>query len=290
MNPARLKVLIVGLGQIGGSIGIDLIRNELVAEVLGFDVEETTVAEALRRQAINSAALSLKDGVNRADLIILATPIRKIIELIPHVVSFANHEVGIMDVAGTKTEIFAALAALPDHPPINYISTHPLAGNEKAGITAAEQGKFRGTDFIMVPGQDTENKWIETVTFIIKSLGAQPLLMTAEEHDRLIAVTSHLPYIFSLALTDLAVKYGQTNPHIWNLIGGSFKSATRVAVSSPDLTLDMFLTNKKELGSVVDELIDELRLLKEKIEDNDEASLKRVIIKAASKIKELHNE
>jgi prephenate dehydrogenase len=285
MIPTRLKVLIVGLGQIGGSIGIDMIRNDLVNEVIGFDVDETTVAEALRRRAINSAALSLKDGVNRADLIILATPIRKIIELIPHVVSFANHEVAIMDVAGTKTEIFKALADIPE--PVNYISTHPLAGNEKTGITAAGEWKFRGVDFILVPANGTEDKWIETVTLIIRSLGAQPLIMTAEKHDRLIAITSHLPYIFSLALTDLAVKYGQTNPHIWNLIGGSFKSATRVAVSSPDLTLDMFLTNKKELGTIVDELIDELRLIKEKIQNGDESLLKRMIIKAASKIKEL---
>jgi len=288
MNPTRMKVLIVGLGQIGGSIGIDMIRNDLVNEVIGFDVDETTVAEALRRQVINSAALSLKDGVNRADLIILATPIRKVIELIPHVVSFANHEVAIMDVAGTKTEIFRSLTDLPAT--VNYISTHPLAGDEGTGITAADEGKFRGADFILVPLPGTDDKWIEMVTLIIRSLGAQPLIMTAEEHDRLIAVTSHLPYIFSLALTDLAAKNGQTNPHIWNLIGGSFKSATRVALSSPDLTLDMFLTNRKELGTIVDELIDELRLIKEKIQNGDESSLKRMIIKAASKIKELQNE
>ncbi len=284
----HLKVLIVGLGQIGGSIGIDLVKNRLVDEVLGFDIDATTIQEALRRQAINSAVSSLKEGVRQVDLVILAVPIRKIIELIPDCLSSAREGTTFMDVAGTKTEIFAVLDKIPA--PVNYISCHPLAGNEKRGIEAAESAKFRDTDFIFVPFEGIAQSSLELIRSIVQSLGARPLIMSAEEHDRLISLTSHLPYLFALALTSLAIRQGKDNEKIWNLIGGSFKSATRVAVSSPDLTLDMFLTNKKYLGTRVNELIAELTEIKEKIQDGDEKYLEKLIKLTGTKVKELQSE
>jgi prephenate dehydrogenase len=114
--------------------------------------------------------------------------------------------------------------------------------------------------------------------------------MTAKEHDRMIAVTSNLPYLLAVGLMRLATKEAESDEDLWNLIGGSFKGATRVAASSPELTLDMFLTNRKSILKAVDGVIAELHSLRELIEKGDEQALKDIIEKVAAKARSIRSE
>ncbi|MFQ6002383.1 MAG: prephenate dehydrogenase [Candidatus Zixiibacteriota bacterium] len=271
----QLKVLIVGLGQIGGSLGMDLVKKRLVAEVVGFDIDKTLAKKAKRLRAVDSMANSLSEGIGKADLIILAIPIREIKKLIPFVGQYIKKETVVLDVGSTKVEILRRVSELDQR--INFIGGHPLAGSEKCGLKAAQAGKFANTTFVLIPFPETKSEWVSTVKKLVRSLGAKPLFMTAEEHDRLIALTSSLPYLFSIALMHQAAKYEEKYKKIWDLVGGSFISATRVARSSPGLTLDMFLANRKNVGNVIEQMMVELANLKQMIEKGEEKTLKNLI-------------
>lgn len=281
-NLNELKVLIVGLGQIGGSIGIDLVARNLVARVTGYDIDPDIAQRAVNRKIVHGAVSSLEDGVRNSDLVILAAPIREIIKMMPRVCEVIDDSAAIMDMAGTKTEILKTVSRCGR--PINYIGGHPMAGNENSGLQAVQRQKFRGRMFVLTQhdGSDS-NEWLYTIMHLVTKIGGRPIVLSSEEHDKLIALTSHLPYLFALTLTRMAADRGETNCNVWNLAAGSFKSATRVAGSSTDLTLDMFLTNRANIGAVVDEMVADLMNLKRMIEAGDESSLKIMINDITSK-------
>jgi prephenate dehydrogenase len=274
-KPIDLKVLIVGLGQIGGSIGLDLVEQGLVAQVTGYDKDPFVANRAVDQNVIHKAATSLEEEISRSDLVILAAPIREIIKLIPTVCNVIDDSSAILDMAGTKVEILEAVSKCGCA--VNYIGGHPLAGSEKIGLDAAERQKFAGRTFVLTPSESVSKDWLDTVMHLISMLGAKPMIMSAEEHDRLIALTSHLPYALSLALMQMFAECKESNHNVGNLAAGSFKSATRVAGSSPELTLDMFLTNRDNITIVLDDIISHLSALKDIIQSGDEASLSELI-------------
>lgn len=276
-NLAQLKVLIVGLGQIGGSLALDLVQRSLVAKVIGFDREQAIADEAEKRGAVHAVVYSLEDGLHQADLVILAVPIREIIKLLPRLADSINADTAILDVGGTKSEILKTASRLGIS--ARYIGGHPIAGSENYGLSSAAPGKFKNQTFALIPSETTNEHWLHTIKALVKGLGATPLILTAEEHDRLIALTSHLPYVISLALVRLAARHTDQSGNVWNLMGGSFRSATRVAASAPDLTLDMFLTNRKTIPPAIDELIAQLATIRKIIDAGDEKSLHTLVTK-----------
>jgi len=286
-NLAQLKVLIVGLGQIGGSIALDLVQRASVAKVIGFDREQTIAARAQRMGAVHTAVHSLEEGLRHADLVILAVPVREIIRLLPLLADSINDDMTIMDVGSTKGEILETVSRLGIQ--ASYIGGHPLAGSEQYGLSSAEPGKFNNRTFALIPSAKTDQRRLQTVKALVKGLGANPLILTVEEHDRLIAFTSHLPYVISLALIRVAAQYADQSGNVRNLIGGSFRSATRVAVSSPDLTLDMFLTNRKNIPLVIDEFIAQLSTIKKMIGAGDERLLQTLVTEVRKNNREFHD-
>jgi prephenate dehydrogenase len=271
-----LKVLIVGLGQIGGSIGYDLVADQIVAEVIGYDKNPEISRRAVDLNIIHRAAVSLKSEIPLVDLVILTAPIRQIIDLIPLICSAIDASGAVLDMAGTKMAIFDAVAR--SGRAVHYIGGHPLAGNEKRGLEAAARHKFYNRIVTLTPfDRKNDEEWFYTVMHLVTRLGARPLSISAEEHDRLIALTSHLPYALALSLMGMAADLRGKNNNFQHLIGGSFHGATRVAASAPDLTLDMFLTNRKNIATALDEMIDRLSRLKSMIQSGDEASLMELI-------------
>jgi prephenate dehydrogenase len=271
----ELDVLIIGLGQIGGSLATDLTRRRIVRRVVGFDVDPNVLDKAREMGIIDEAATSLEEALSAADLIIPATPIREIIRITPTVCRMIRDGAAVMDVAGTKSDIVQLVRK--QGRPVTYIGGHPMAGDEGAGIDAASAGKFAGCTFVLSPIANADNGWMKTVTRLVESIDAHPVVMSPEEHDRIIAATSHLPYALSVALMRVAARRTETDHALPELIGGSFKSAARVAASSPDLTRDMFLTNRCNVVSAIEELIMELNVLKDAIGRSREPFLSNMI-------------
>jgi prephenate dehydrogenase len=284
-NLGKSKILIAGLGQIGGSIGLDLVAKRLAAEVIGYDRDEAVMAEAQRRAVVHRTAISLAEGLHGVDMVVLAVPLRQIIALLPVIAPLVTEHMVIFDVGSTKNEILSTVAQLGIE--ANYVGGHPLAGNEGCGLEAATTGKFIGKTFVLAPTEVVADSMVSLARELIRGLGATPSVMTAAEHDQLIALTSNLPYVLSLALVGLAGEYGGPSPNIWKLNGGSFKSATRVAASSPELTLDMFMTNGDNISWVVDEVIAQLSAITKLIVNGDEDSLRALITDARNKVCEM---
>ncbi|MFH1699707.1 MAG: prephenate dehydrogenase [Candidatus Zixiibacteriota bacterium] len=277
----RMKILIVGLGQIGGSLGMDLIKRKIVNEVSGYDINSSIARMARKFGAITHISPQLIPSVPKADLVILATPIRQTIKILLTVLPVVNTNACVIDMAGTKSEILKTVNSYSLS--VNYISCHPIAGTEGQGIEAARPNQFRDSFFAMTIKNNTSKEWIDTITLLTKKLGAKPFVIDPETHDKNISLTSHLPYLMSIALTSLIGQQDSNSRSLTKMLGGSFKSATRVAQSSPELSLDMFMSNRENVIKTIGQFSSELKKIKRLIESGNEIELKR-IIKAANKI------
>lgn len=286
MKPvSEWSVLIVGLGQIGGSVGLDLVGRKLVAEVIGYDLDPATRKLAVERRAVHRTVDDSVDAAANADLIVLAVPIRKTVGVLKTLIGSLNGSNCVADVAGIRTGIFQMVESLEQ--PINFVGVHPMAGSEGIGLESATPGLFEGASFAITPSTKLEDGWLESIIELITGLGGNHLTLTPEKHDRLVGMASHLPHILGVALMNLALRYQAEDDRAFKTIGGSFKSATRVTASSVELMLDMFLTNNEHDSELIDQLISELESLKQMITGTDETVLRDSINKAQKARREL---
>lgn len=271
----RMTVAILGLGQIGGSIGRDLIKRQLVGEVIGYDRAPATVRKARRLKAIDRSSATVDQAISSADLIILALPIRTTLKILPRLVKLVNSEQAVMDVTSTKEVIFEQLGRLKGS--LNYVSGHPLAGNEGVGIEASELGLFDNMPFVLIPHSTCHPGWSKVITQMVKRLGARPFSMAPDRHDRLTSLSIQTPYFLAYLLSRMAIRQTSKDRAFWDVTGGSIRGATRVMKSSAELTLDMLLTNKANVIDRIDELTSELKTLRGLLDDDDHAPLSRQI-------------
>ncbi len=282
MKLKNLNVFIIGLGQIGGSIAKALTANKSVVSVYGYDIDKSVRKAAKDNGYINNQAESISDGINKADLIILATPIRTTIELIPEIIRETNPNQVVLDVAGIQSGILETVSKHNNQ--INYISGHPIAGNEGTGLEASSADKFRNAIFFLSPVLSAKKESIDIVVELIKALDAIPVIIDPNKHDFLISMTINLPYLIALTLMKMASKQESSYEDFWQLAGGSFKGATRVASSSPELTLDMFMTNRENILNIIEKFQAELSEVAEMISKKDEVALRsRITLAKAQK-------
>jgi prephenate dehydrogenase len=287
LDKGKLTVFIVGLGQIGASLGYDLMTNRIIARVIGYDKSPAVCNIARRKRAIGGTARSIAEGIASSDIIILATPIRETIKLLPLVCKTVTSGKIVIDVSGTKSEIFRKLKERNCRAP--YFSCHPIAGSEVSGIVGARRGLFKKATFVVVSHDGYNKNSLSTVTNLIKSIGALPLTMDAKTHDRIIALTSNLPYVIALSLAELTASQSRKMPEVWNLAGGGLRSAVRVAMSSPELTFDMLSTNRANVASNIDLMIEQLKYMQRLILNGDDLPLKRLIARANKVAAKVHN-
>lgn len=271
----RMKVAILGLGQIGGSIGRDLVSRKLVSEVIGHDRDHSTVRKARRLRAIDRSVGSLDKAIRSADLIIIALPIRVTLKIIPRVAKLIRPEQAVMDVTSTKAVVFDQLGQLEGS--INYVSGHPLAGNEGVGIDASEKGMFDQMPFVLMPYESCSPEWTKRISQLVKRLGARPFSMAPDRHDRLTSLSIQTPYFLAYLLSRMAIRQTSKDRAFRDVTGGSIRGATRVMKSSAELTLDMLLTNKANVIDRIDELTSELDTLRALLNNNNQKELARQI-------------
>jgi prephenate dehydrogenase len=278
---SEMTTLIVGLGQIGGSIGLDLVAGRVVARVIGFDSHKAVMTKALQRKAVDHSVANLRAGLANADLVILATPIDATLRLLPSILELLPAGSLCLDVASTKQEMLQTVEKLK--PKAGYISTHPIAGTEGIGIDSTVAGLFKDKVFTITPASSAKPAQIRLVKQLATALGASPLLIGAKRHDRLLAQTSHLPYAIATALVQVAGETGESDKLLRRLAGGSFASATRVANSSPELTQNLLLSNRAEVSKAIARMESELSGLRKMLQRNDADGLQQYV-KAAHRL------
>lgn len=269
------RVAIVGLGLMGGSLAGALRKRGACREVRGVARREETVEEAMRRGFINAGTCDLAEGVEQADLILLATPVRTILELIPQVGSLAPAGCLLMDLGSTKARIVEAMEALPSH--LQAVGGHPMCGKEVSGLEAAEADLYQGTTFVLTPLQRTSSEALMLARELVEAVGARPLLMDAERHDRLVAAVSHLPYLLSLGLVATAEEVAAEDELVWELAASGFRDTSRLAASDVTMMLDILLTNRQAVGETLSRFAHQLNAIADLLEADDEEGLRSLM-------------
>ncbi len=235
---------IAGVGLIGGSIGLAARANGFAGRVLGIGRSESRLRAALDAGAIDSFTTDFAEGARQSDLLYLAAPVGVIIEQIRGLSNISDVEIVVTDAGSTKAEIVRAASALP--PNIRFVGGHPMAGSEESGVEAASDSLFHGAVYALTPDTQTNPAALDTVRALAQAVGARVLLLCAEEHDRAVAITSHLPHIVAGIFVRLAARGGE---HMASLTAGSFRDLTRVAGSPSALWGDISITNA---GAILD--------------------------------------
>lgn len=251
------KITIVGCGLIGGSIGLALKKSNYFGRIFGIDKIEK-IEKAIRVGAIDVGSEKIEIGIKDADVVILATPIIEIIRLINRIKPFLSKKCLITDTGSTKVEIIrkAKSVFLNNY---NFIGGHPMAGSEKGGIENAHPDLFVGKPYIVVPVHSNSNQRSLAdlrMSSIIHCIGAIEIKMEANEHDRLVALISHLPQLIAVMMTNMlgSLVEEKNNERYFKISGNVFNEMTRVAQSPFSIWGDIYQTNRNWTMAFIDEI------------------------------------
>jgi len=236
-----LQVAIVGLGLMGGSLAMALKPH--VKSIVAIDANPQTLKLALEKGLVIDATRDMASGIQRADLLILATPVNTIIDLLNQIPSLKSNGCMIIDIGSTKRTICEAMNRLPDR--FAAIGGHPLCGKEVSGFHEAQADLFKKHSFILCANDRTDKEIEVVATQIIRLIGAHPVFLTPDEHDAIVAATSHLPYVVSAML--FSHVSSQAKELYWDISASGFKDSTRLAGSSPDMVSDILTSNRDQV-------------------------------------------
>jgi prephenate dehydrogenase len=246
------RVTVVGLGQTGGSIAHELTRQKR-AVVTGYDCDRAVLRRARRMGLAATVTGDLTRALNHADLVILALPVASIVAaLMDSSIPFDAGSL-VIDVGSTKRLIMAA--ANRRTPPLRFVGGHPLAGNERRGLNGVEPGLFSGAAFALVPGMHARPSDLRTARRFVRALGARPLIIDADDHDRITALTIGLPHSIAFLVRELYDRAASTDRRVGELSGGSIWSTLRVSESDPTMVGDFIASNRDYIEALWAELI-----------------------------------
>lgn len=268
-----MKITIIGLGLIGGSLAIDLRKKKFATELIGVDVDEANAAEALRLGLVDSIK-PLAEGVDSADMVILAIPVDKTLEVLPRVLDLIPHHASVTDMGSTKREV---VLSVKDHRNRkNFVPAHPMSGTENSGPQAALENLFRGKICIVCDQEQTGPQHLALVEKMLHLIGMQIAYMTSDEQDHTTAFVSHLPHAAAFALAN-AVLAKQDRNIIFDLASGGFQSTVRLAKSSPDMWVPIFQQNNDYVAEALDDYIKHLADFRDSLRSRDKNELQKLI-------------
>jgi prephenate dehydrogenase len=235
--------------------------------VVGVGRRSQTISAALEQGFIDRGTVDLAKGVDEADVVVLATPVRVILQQLAEIGPLLPQGCLLMDLGSTKSEIVAAMADLPDH--VQPLGGHPMCGKEVSGIEAADPTIYRGATFILTPLPRTSKEALALGRDLVEAVGSQPLGLSAERQDFLVGTVSHLPYLMACALVATADATTSADPAAWRIVAGGYRDTTRVAGSDVAMMTDILLTNRDEILKAVRVFQDQIRRLSNIVEGGE---------------------
>lgn len=261
-------VAIVGVGLIGGSIGLALRERGMARKVIGIGRRESSLQEARDCGAVHETTTDLARGVSSADLVVLCTPVERIVDLARQVAQFITDDALITDAGSSKQAIVLALDNLPRG---RFIGSHPMAGSEKTGPGEARADLFQDRVVIVTPTESTRDGDYTKVAEFWQDLGATVLRMTPAQHDQAVASVSHLPHLVAAAL---AIAVPQEN---FPLAAGGLRDTTRIAAGDAELWRQILLSNRENVLAALTSFEETLVQFKGVLSEADAAGLQRLL-------------
>jgi len=275
MTLGQAHVAIVGLGLMGGSLAATLSESRACRHIEGIARRQWSIDQALQRGWIDHGTLDLQQGVSGADMVVLATPVRTIIQLIGRIGPWLRPGCLLMDLGSTKRQVIAAMEDLP--PDAEPVGGHPMCGKELSGLEAAEPGLYQNAAFVLTPLGRTSPAALELAQELVRAVGAQPLILEAERHDRLVGAVSHLPYCLAAALVQTAEEVGAEDERLWDLAASGFGDTSRLAASDVAMMRDILLTNRDVVADLLRRYQAQMDRWLAALETEDESELERMM-------------
>ncbi|MFN8371161.1 MAG: prephenate dehydrogenase [Bacteriovoracaceae bacterium] len=278
-----MNVVIVGLGLIGGSLAIDLRANGFAKKIIGVEQSEEHCTLARYRGLVDDI-LPLSSALKQADVVILAVPVNYIIKLLPTILDQVASHTTVLDMGSTKNEI---CNSVKDHPKRKqFVPTHPMAGTEFSGPTAAQRNLFFNRTAVICDPQNSDPEHLRVVDKIFELLQTRKTYMSSVEHDLHTAYISHLSHISSFVLANTVLDKEKNVGTIFDLAGGGFDSTVRLAKSSPDTWAPIFEQNHKYIIEALATYIKKLQHFQTTLEQHNFDETKE-LMKHANGIKRI---
>lgn len=271
-------ITIVGLGLLGGSIGFALGRAPGARRVVGVARDDDTIAKAVSLGMIDEGTTDIAAGVRDADLIVFATPVRAVPDLVRTAAAALKPGAVVTDVGSTKVELCRTIPPLLP-PGVTYVGGHPMAGSEQTGLEAADPYLFENAVYVLTPTTPAPGP-IHRVRTLVEALGAQPLLMDAQRHDEIVAAVSHLPHIVAAALVSAVADAAADEPRMLALAAGGFRDTTRIASGHPGMWRDICMTNRLPLLDMIGRFERALEQFRTALENDSDADLEAQLFAA----------
>lgn len=272
MDLGQARVAIDGLGLMGGSLAAALRANDSCREIVGIARRQSSLTTATTLRMINRGTTDLRDGVSEADLVVLCTPVGDILAKIAEIGPWLKPGCVLLDLGSTKAEVCQAMESLPEH--VQPIGGHPMCGKESSGLAMAEPTLYRDRVFVLAPLQRTAPQAVALAEALVRAIGARPVYLDPERHDRIVAAISHLPYLLAASLVLAAEQLsqqadGQPDALFWALAASGFADTSRVAASSIPMMTDILRTNRAAVLEAARQAQSQLARLAELLEQDD---------------------
>lgn len=274
-----MKILIAGLGLIGGSFALALRDRGIADEILGVEKSDENAAEALRL-GLADRIVTLEEGVPQADLVVLATPVDTIPLMAVKALNYVSDRQVVMDMGSIKAELCEVISMHARRG--RFVAAHPMWGTEYSGPRAAQHGAFTGRNAVVCEAERSDADALATVERIFRALDVPVVYMGAEEHDLHAAYVSHISHVTSFALALTVLEKEREERHIFDLAGGGFESTVRLAKSAAATWVPILLRNKYNVLDVLREHIHQLQIMRRMIERDDAEGLTSAFGKANS--------
>jgi prephenate dehydrogenase len=276
-NLADSKIAIIGLGLMGGSLALGL-RGKCAA-IHGIDPDPAALELALSQQIVDYASSDPARLLPEADLVILSAPVPAILTLLQRLPSFMPNPSIVMDLGSTKRLVVEAMSHLPER--FDPIGGHPICGKEKLSLANAERTLYYAAPFILTPLERTSARAISAAHQIIEAIGAKAKTLDAVEHDRILAATSHLPFLISSALA-LA-----TPNDVAPFVGPGFKSTSRLAGTPASMMMGVLQSNRENVLNALHKMQAQLTELESALSAEDFVKLETILNNARSSYQDL---
>jgi prephenate dehydrogenase len=272
-----MKVTIIGLGLIGGSMAIDLRKTGVATELIGVDFNEDHAQKALELGLVDKI-LPEDKALAMSDLVLLAIPVNTISAFLPSILEGVKKETVVIDTGSTKSSICKSVSS---HPKRNqFVAAHPISGTENSGPTAALGGLFVGKTNIICEREKSSDQSLKIAQSIFDTVGLKTIFMEAEEHDKHVAYVSHLSHVSSFLLGQTVLDIEKDEKNIFDLAGSGFASTVRLAKSSPAMWAPIFEQNSEYLSQALLEYIMHLQKFHYHLMKKDSKELMKTLTNA----------
>ncbi len=275
MQPAFQKIVIFGVGLIGGSFSLALRKAGVATEVVGFGRSAATLNEAKQLGILDRIGDEVAREVGDADIVLVATPVAQMAEIFKRIAPHLGANTLVTDGGSTKGDVVAAARAHLGNKLSQFVPAHPIAGGEKSGASAALADLYQGKRVVLTPLPENSKEAVARIRKAWEICGANVSELTAEQHDTVFAAVSHLPHLLSFALVhDLAKR--DNKDQLLSFAASGFRDFTRIAASSPEMWRDICMANRDALMVELQQYAAELYVLHQALERNDAAKLEEI--------------